>query len=129
MKFLEKNLLKIDQFHREKKRHFSIYKTRPVSVTTETDRKKYFVLNGSTYIALLSYSIKTYITYAMFLVYLVQKLYYSTRKKCKNMLKIVNRGCHGNGGEDLMCAFLFITRQKLKTGKISGKSIFSISRP
>ena len=33
----------------------------------------------------------------MFLVYLVQKLYYST---WKNMLKIENRGFHGNGGAD-----------------------------
>ena len=41
-------------------------------------QKKYYVLNGSTCIALLSYFIKVYITYAMCLVYLVQKLYYST---------------------------------------------------
>ena len=46
------------------------------------------------------------------------------------MLEIENRGCHGNGGVDpKIYAFLFITRQKLKTGKVSGKSIFSISRP
>ena len=47
----------------------------------EADRKKYYVLNGGTYIPLLSYFIKVYITYAMFLVYLVQKLYYSAWKK------------------------------------------------
>ena len=41
-------------------------------------QKNYSVLNGSTYIVLLSYFIKVYITYAMFLVYLLQKLYYST---------------------------------------------------
>ena len=41
----------------------------------EKRQKKYHVLNFSTYIALVSYFIKIYITYAMFLVYLVQKLY------------------------------------------------------
>ena len=46
--------------------------------------------------------------------------------KSKNMLKIENCCCHGNGGEDKkIYAFLFITRQKLKAGKVSGKSIFS----
>ena len=39
-----KLLLKIDDFHRVKKRHFSIYKTRPVSVTMETDRKNIMLL-------------------------------------------------------------------------------------
>ena len=45
------------------------------------------------------------------------------------MLKIENRGCRGKRGVDpkKKNAFLFITRQKLKTGKVSGKSIFSIS--
>ena len=46
------------------------------------------------------------------------------------MLKIENRGCHGNGSEKLKkYAFLFISQQKLKVGKISRKSIFSISKP
>ena len=42
------------------------------------------------------------------------------------MLKIKHLGCHGNGGEDKnkICSFLFITRQKLKVGKVSGNSIF-----
>ena len=69
--FFRKIILKIDHFHRVKKRHFSIHKTRPISVTMETDWKKYYALNGGTYITLLSYFIKVYITYAMFLVYLM----------------------------------------------------------
>ena len=73
----------------------------------ETDRKKYYVLNGSTHIALLSYFIKVYITYAMFLVYLLQKLLFNL-KKCKNMLKIENRGCHGNGGVDQTNICIFV---------------------
>ena len=39
-----KILLKIDNFHRVEKRHFSIYKTRPVSVSMETDRKNIMYL-------------------------------------------------------------------------------------
>ena len=42
---------------------------------------------------------KVYMTYAIFLVYLVQKLLFNL-KKCKNMLKIENRGYHGNGVVD-----------------------------
>ena len=87
--------------------HINIYKTRLVSVTMETDRKKYYVLNGSTYIALLSYFIKVYITYAMFPVYLLQKLLFNL-KKCKNMLKIENRGCHGNGAVDQKHICIFV---------------------
>ena len=51
-------------------------------------------------------------------------------KKMQKYAKFENRGCHDNGGVDKkIYAFLFITRQKLKTCKVSGKSIFSISRP
>ena len=48
-------------------------------------------------------------------------------KKCKNMLKIENRCCHGNGCVESNNIFLFITRQKLKTGKVSGKSILTVT--
>ena len=70
-------LLKIDNFHRVKKDTL-VYINQGQYLLPWKRTNKYYVLNGSTYIALLSYVIKVYITYAMFLVYLVQKLYYST---------------------------------------------------
>ena len=78
-----KNLLKIDHFHRVKKD--TLVYTKQGQYLLQWKRKdKYYVLNGSTYIALLSFFIKVYITYAMFLVYLLQKLSrLFNLKKCK----------------------------------------------
>ena len=82
--FFLKILLKIDHFHRVKKDTL-VYTKRGQYLLPWKRTEKYYVLNGSTYIALLSYFIKIYITYAVFLVYLVQKLYYSkVQKYAKN---------------------------------------------
>ena len=41
-----------------------------------------------------------------------------------------NHGWHGNGKENQQIfTFVFITQYKLKMGKVSEKSIFSISKP
>ena len=41
-----------------------------------------------------------------------------------------NRGCHGNVRKiSKFFTFVFITQYKLKMGKVSEKSIFSISKP
>ena len=73
-----KIILKLYHFHRVKKKTLQYIQNKASICYHGNEQKKYYLLNGSTYIALLSYFIKVYITYAMFLVYLVQKLYYST---------------------------------------------------
>ena len=49
----------------------------------------------------------------------------------KKMENSENRGCHGNSEENqqFFFTFVFITQYKLKMGKVSEKSIFSISKP
>ena len=48
----------------------------------------------------------------------------------KKMENSENRGCHGNGeAKRHFFTFVFITQCKLKMGKVSEKSIFSISKP
>ena len=68
---------------------------------------------------------KVYIT--MFLVHLVQNCIIQL-EKCKNMLKIEIAVAMTTGVKSKkIYAFLCITQQKLKTGKVSGKYIFSVS--
>ena len=74
-----KVLLKIDHFHRVKKDAL-LYTKRGQYLLPWKRTEKYYAPNGSTYIALLSYFIKVYITYAMF--------WYTWCKNCIIQLEI-----------------------------------------
>ena len=57
-----KLLLKIDNFHRVKKDTLIYTKRGRYPLPWKRTEKKYYVLHGSTYIAILSYFVKVYIT-------------------------------------------------------------------